>query len=240
LAKRSLLPSTPRRRYDDWYEFEPVTGAIYMSFLANRMAEVRALPIVSDHAIFQALINRSQFDKWSDPDDKGHALASLVIETSIPENLEAVSLKQIIHFRRKHDSERLRFYEGIRSLAKDIPKVQDKQALDECLHHHKKNIELAVEDLNLSLKGVGISCGTALVGLSVPSWASKLAEKEPSFGVQIATAGVVTAALANLVKEGINYYKSRRNSPWSYILSLRKGISHENFLKSLMNGRIIL
>lgn len=91
LAKRLSLK---QEKDGEWYDFEPLTGALYMTHLANRMAEIRGLPIVTDDSTYQPLIRGIQFDHYSDSSDRGHALASLVIETSVPEKIENIPVKK--------------------------------------------------------------------------------------------------------------------------------------------------
>jgi len=227
-----------------WYRFEPVTGAIYMTCLANKMAEDRGLPIVTDEPAYQPLVRwfqgvRPQFSQKPKA-DTGHALASLVIETAVPENIESVSIKQVVKFRRKHNDERRRFYKEIVELTRDIPKIDNQDAFKECLNYHKKGIDEAVSDLRRSLAGVKIQCVTGLLGLSAPSWATNLAQVLPGSQMQIITAGIVCAAAGILIKQGFNYYRSRRNSSWSYVLSLKRGIHSRSLLRKLLEDTVLL
>ncbi|MCP4985131.1 MAG: hypothetical protein GY928_03385 [Colwellia sp.] len=218
-----------------WFHLEPVTGALYMAHLANKIAEERGLPIVTDDSAYQPLIRGIQLDRYPDRTDKGHALASLVIETAVPENIESISVNKIIEFRKIHNAERHEFYEGVRAIAKDIPRIEDHDSLQDCLNHHKKTIENAVNNLKFSFKAIGISCGTGLLGLSVPSWASSIAEKQSTIGVQVVSGGLICMATGVLLKEGVNYYKSRKESPWSYVLSLEK-LKSVSFIEELLHG----
>jgi len=225
-----------------WYDFEPVTGALYMTCLANKMAENRELPIVTDDPVYQPLIRSFQHDRytWRQRKDTGHSLASLVIRTAIPKNIESVSIQKIVEFRQKHDDERHRFYEAICSLAEDIPEINEPDAFRDCLDYHKRTIDEAIKDLKLSLADVGIGCVTGLLGLSLPSWASNLAKMEPGLAVQIASGALVCLAAGVLISEGRNIYKSKRRSPWSYVLSLKRDLDSDGFIRSLFGSAKIL
>jgi hypothetical protein len=236
LAKKSIFK---RSSASEWFEFEPVTGALYMTHLANRMAERRGFTIVTDDADYQPLIRGIQSDRSSDTSDIGHALASLVIETAVPEKIENISIKKVVEFRKKHDDERQQFFEGIRSIAKDIPVIEDTESLEECLNHHKKSIEIAVKNLKFSFKSIGISSTTGLLGISVPSWATKIAKIQSAIGVQVVSGGLICMAMGVFLKEGINYYKSRKESPWSYVLSLEK-IGKDRFIEGLIHGTVLI
>ncbi len=226
--------------WGSWYDFEPVTGALYMMALAQTMAKRRGLPIVTDEPAFQGLIRGIQFDTRDPRTDKAHALASLVIKTAVPDNIESVPIDRIVQFRRRHDSERHRFYAALQGVAQDIPSIDEPEAFEDCLNHHKKSIDDAVKDLRLSLTDVGIGSTIGLFGLSLPSWASDLAAGAGDLGIGITTVGMVSLAAGVLTKEGRNYYRSRKDSPWSYVLSLERGIDSESFLRTLLEGTVLL
>ena len=202
------------------------------------MAERRELPIVTDDPIYQPLIRGFQVQRniygRVRKTDTGHAMASLVIEAALPEDIKSASIQQVVKFRRKHDAERHRFYKEIGDLVEDIPQIDNQDAFRDCLNHHKREVDEAVSDRRLSLRDVGINCVTGLLGLSVPSWATSLAQARPELQMQIATAGVVCAAAGILIRRGVNYYKSRRRSPWSYVLSLEHGLDSKSFLRRLL------
>jgi hypothetical protein len=107
-------------------------------------------------------------------------------------------------------------------------------AFEDCLKHHQRTIDQAVGDLRLSLRSIGIRCATTLLGLSVPSWASGLASVLPANAPLIKVAGAVCMAAGVIVREGVNYYRSWRTSPWSYVLSLERGLDSRSFIRRLL------
>jgi len=243
---RTELPNIGLAKKSDsrqpWYDFEPATGALYMTCLANKMAEERGLPIVTDDPVYQPLIRGFQHYsyRWRPRKDTSHALASLVIQTAVPKNIKSVSIQKIVRFRKKHDDERHRFYDAIGKLAKDIPNINEPDAFRDCLNHHKKSIDEATKDLKLSLVDVGIGCVTGLVGLSLPSWASGLAQMEPNLGIQMASGALFCMAVGVVITEGLNVYKSKRRSPWSYVLSLERDLASDGLIRRLLRGAMIL
>jgi len=227
LAKKSSISS-------NFYEFEPVTGALYMTCLANRMAEKRGIPIVSDNPVYQPLIRgfQSIVDESEQKFDTEHALASFAIKNVIPKKIGSVTIKQIIKFRKKHDDERIRFYEAISDLVTKIPNIEDINALNDCLKHYNKKIDVAVKELKFGLKKVGIGCVTGLTGLSIPSWTTTFSQILPEYGSQIVILSSICAGIGVLLKSRMNYYISRKLSPWSYILSLERNLDSLQFLKN--------
>jgi hypothetical protein len=111
--------------------------------------------------------------------------------------------------------------------------VDRQTTLMDCLEAKRKDIEIAVNNLNKSFKGMGISTATAMLGLSIPSFASGL-------GAGVAAASVVTVAAGKLLSQGIDYYRSRKESPYSYILTLKHNLKSETFAEQLLKGKMIL
>lgn len=238
LARKHLKKS---QKHGSWYEFESITGALYLTCLANRMAANREMPLVSDDPVYQPLVRamQSEFDPEANTSNKGNILASLVIESVTPTDIEHVSAEAIVRFRRKHDDERRRFYDAVSSLAKDMPLIDNREAMNDCLNHYKKRVDDAVNDIRGALTGIGISCVTGLLGLSVPSWSSALALAQPSVGLGVVAFGLITVALCLLAKEGVNY-RSRYRSPWASVLSLERGVDSRSVMQRLFEGTTLL
>jgi hypothetical protein len=225
----------------DWFEFEPVAGAVYMTALANRVAQRRGLPIVADDEVFQPFVRAFQSEPptASRREDKTFQVASLVIKGAVPVDIDALSVSAILKFRDRHERERRRFYDAVAGLAKDIPEIAHPDALHACIERKARQINDAVDNLNASFRDVGIAAVAGLVGLSVPSWASQAAALAGEASIAVISAGLVTVAAGTLLKERLNYGKSRRESPWAYVLSLRD-IGEEALASRLAQGNILL
>jgi hypothetical protein len=228
LVKRPEGPGS-----EDWYEFEPATGAMYMTFLANFIAEQDHLPLVTDNPIFQPLITSSQLEQIPTRGDIGQTLASMVIKAAVPVDVANIPAKRIIAFRKKFDDQRHLFYNEINKLVKDLQGIENADALKDSLEHKQKDIALAVKDLQRAYRSMKISTVVALLGVSVPSFLSGL-------GAGIATGGLITVGTARAIEQGDKYYKSKANSPYGYVLSLRKNLKAETFAQQLLRGKLVL
>jgi hypothetical protein len=226
------LAKQPKKN-NEWYQLEPITGALYMTFLANRLAEKRNIPVVTDNPIFQPLLRGFQREHLRPTGDVAETLASLVINSSIPEDIQNLPISKIVKFRESYDDERHLFYKGINNLVEELRKVDSPDVLKECIESKQKDIEIAVDNLDRVYKSMGISTTTALLGLSVPAFASGL-------GVTIAAGGIIAVASGKLLSEGLKYYKSRKESPYSYVLLLRNKLKSETLAKQLISRKIIL
>ncbi|HOF17180.1 MAG TPA: DUF6236 family protein [Bacteroidales bacterium] len=237
---RELLEELPRLnlpvkkfsfKSEDWIEFDSITGALYMSRLANCIAVNKSLPIVSDDPNFQAIVREAQKEKAAN--DISEALASMVIQSVVPKNISAITPKQIIEFRKNYKDERQQFYLNINELVKDLYQIQDEQSLKDALHFQKDKIERATKDIEDIYKSLKIDIGFTLMALSVPSFASGL-------GWVVAGVGLVAVAAGKLTLKGIEYQKTKRNSPYSYVLTLKNQLRKEEFAESLLKGKLIL
>ena len=231
------LAKTPEDLNQEWYTLDPLTAVLYMTFLANRMAERRGLPVVTDDPILQLLLRDFQSDSNEDP-DTAFALASLVIETAIPVNLDQISVEQIADFRESFEFERLRFYEALREFSQDLPLVEDGRALRNLLEHKQRLINDAVAALQLSFINARIACVTGLLGLSLPTWS--VAARNITGLSAIPAMTMATIAVGIAAQKVIELNKARRDSPWSYVISLRKNLAKEDFLKQLQQGTVLL
>lgn len=237
---RKLLEELPRLNlpikkfsfeFEDWVEFDSVTGALYMSRLANCIATNKSLPIVSDDPNFQAIVREAQRERVTN--DVSETLASMVIQSVIPKNIESVTTKQIIEFRNNYKDERQQFYLNINELVKDLYKIEDEQSLKDALNFRKDQIERSTKDIEGVFKSLRIDTGLTLMALSVPSFASGL-------GWVVAGAGLVAIAAGKLTLKGIEYHKTKRNSPYSYVLTMKNQLGKEEFAESLLKGNLIL
>jgi hypothetical protein len=218
----------------EFIQFEPVTGALYMTCLANKMAENRGIPVISDNPIYDPFIKYFQLDrKKKHNTDVSFSLGSLIIETAIPKNLNTIKAKNIIKFRNKYDDERRSFYYSISDIAEDIPNIMDKEYMDKCLKEHQKRIDKQVKELKNGLKNIGFDTAPGVIGVSIPTWASEVSEALPEEVPLLGAAGLCTLAIYKVGQGVLKYQESKRNSPWSYVLALESRLDTKSYLKNL-------
>jgi len=217
---------------EEWIEFDSVTGAMYMSRLANCIATRKSLPVVSDDPNFQTIVREAQKERIIS-EDIGETLASMVIQSVVPKNIGRIPVNKIIEFRNKYKDERHQFYININDLVKDLYKIEDEQSLKDALHFRKSHIDRATKDIEGIFTSLKIDSTLVIMALSVPSFASGL-------GWVVAGAGVVAIAAGKLALKGIEYGKTKRNSPYSYVLTLKNQLDKETLAESILKGNLIL
>lgn len=211
------------------YEFDQVTGSLYMAFLANHMAGRFQSSVVTNDLLFQLLIRHIQ---RPDKDDQAFRFASVIIPAAVPEPLRDIPIRKIIRFRKYHNSERRNFYHQMNRLVSDLNGAESQEALDDILRHRHKDIDAAANELRKSLRGVKIDTGSGMISLSAPGALSAL-------GAAAGTGGVIALAGAkgfNYVKD---YHKAKAGSPAAYVLSLQK-LQSSSLLEDLIKGKLLL
>jgi hypothetical protein len=205
---------------DDWYKFDALTGAMYMTFLAKLMAQGLQLPVTSDNPIYQNAMNALDVRSH----DIAFNLAAIVVNSYVPKNIANVDVKKIIAFRKNHESERDAFYDAINALVKDVVAVDSSSVLLEILQHRKKRIDNAIIEIEKAGRGLGLEFIRGIYTIT-----KNLLIGNP---LEAGSAALDTAAAA------INPATS--NKSLGYILALRDTLDKETLAREMCSGKLIL
>ncbi len=215
------------------FKLEGATAAMYMTYLAQFMANERNLPLVTDDADFQVLLRRAPITPYPAQEDKGPLLASMVVESVVPRDLANISADQIIAFRRRYKDERALFYDAVRELVSEMETMDHPEAIRDFLERKQHTVLHATRNLERAYTSLKISTATALLSLSVPAFASGL-------GPGIAAGAVVAVAVGRAVGTGLDYFRNRKSSPYAYVLALKHQLDKEKLASQLIAGKLIL
>ena len=127
----------PKEDDYDWLLFEPLSGTIYMGFLASTLASRINLEPITDNKIYQNGFLCSQLI----PSTRTQMFLSIAFEELLPTPKEEIPVKNIIKFKEKHERELLAFRRAIRDTIKDIESETDENQLKRKLHSFKDNIK---------------------------------------------------------------------------------------------------
>lgn len=228
-------------------DLEPLTGAMYMVFLAKRIATPQGLPIVTDTPRFQPLIYKQlpappARGKGEAGLDQGFTLASFVIPSLVPRRLNSIPLDEVIDFRRETAKERRHFHTKVSELSKGIEEIDSRAALRRFLKQKQKDVNEGVQELEESLQTVGITCVRNIVGLSIPTFATA-AWFTGASGLSAAVtgpAGVVLMAALTMWLAKRERDKTYRGSPWSYVLAIQNQFGRESLLRHMAQGTVLV
>jgi hypothetical protein len=215
--------------YSDW-EIEPVTGGLYMLFLATRMAGQRQL--VSDSSIYQSLLY-SPILKSSEPhgDDRQFRLATAVLKRVVPADLEQLSMDNLLRLRDESAADRQRFQDKIASFAGDLQKSTPQQ-LQETIERHARTLGDEYESHLDKLRSLNVGVAQGLFSVSIPSYLTSPWGFASTSHPLIFAAGVI--AMSATVMKYMFERQSAGRSPFTYLLSLNRMLNTENMAQNII------
>jgi hypothetical protein len=216
--------------YSDW-SVEPVTGGLYMLFLATRMAGQRQL--VSDSSVYQSLLYTpigTRGDRIT-PDDRQFRLATAVLTTVIPSDLEDMDLDVLLRLRQDFSSQRQRFQDKIADFARDLQNFSGGD-LEAVVDRHSRAIHGDYEDWIDRLRTANLTLAQGLFSVSVPSYLTS------PWGLGTSTHPVIFAAGAVAVSAvAMKYVLERRaasRSPFTYLLNVSRRLGAERMAENII------
>lgn len=165
-------------------------------------------------------------------------LASFVIPSLVPKQLKSIPLDEVLDFRKETEGERRRFHTKVSELSKGIEEMDSRAALKRFLKWKQKDIDEGVQELEESLKTVGITCVRNVVGLSIPTFATA-AWFTCAAGLSAAVTGPAGVALMPALTIWLakrERDKTYRGSPWSYVLAIQNQFGRESLLRQMAQG----
>ncbi|MCK4415152.1 MAG: hypothetical protein KAY32_16595 [Candidatus Eisenbacteria sp.] len=135
--------------HKDWLYVRTEFGALYMTYLANHIAAMNKLQLLSDST--PAWTGSTYFRFDGDVQDYPREeyvqqLAVLVLRDFLPENITSVRPESILRFREKYRDERQRFLGALRKSAADISECTGAAVVRDRIEDMKKEIEASLKD----------------------------------------------------------------------------------------------
>jgi hypothetical protein len=225
LLELNLAHETKGDQYSN-FRIEPVTGALYLLFLASRMAHQREL--ISDNSIYQSLL----YTRLPATSINRHANSQLRLATAVfravaPIDFERVDLDVLLRIREDLAAERQRFQDKIAGLAKELQAPADEWELQESIERCTRAIQDEFGILEDKLRSSNVSLAQGLLSVSVPSYI-----KTSWLGYHPQPAFIAGAAVFALSAIAIKYLLERkqvsRASPYTYLLKVERRMNRNN------------
>ncbi|MGJ5816314.1 hypothetical protein [Paludibaculum fermentans] len=144
-------------------------GLLYMTFLAKHMAGHR--PILTDNPAFQTADYVPLPPEGGGPhSDVGFVLATAVMRTALPVDIQSIPISDLIQFREDHTPERAAFYDAISNLARDLQVLRPGHELEKAIEHHNSVLQLKIKALESKLRLLNITCISGVLSMSLPSY----------------------------------------------------------------------
>ncbi len=216
--------------YDDWLHVPTEFGALYMTYLANHIAESNKLQLLSDSAAAWTGSTYFRFDgdvQGYPHDEYVQQLAVLVLRDFLPEDVTSIPPDSILRFREKYRDERQRLLQALRKTAVDLSECTDSTVIQDRLEDAKKEIEASLKDYRKTVETLNITGWTGIKSLSFPvvtKVASQIAgtELDPSTLMIVSTLGIGLGLVSGLADYRQKRKKVEKESDYSYLLHLAR------------------
>ena len=226
LRRRGLLAD-----HGDWGYLSPELAGFYMMCLALEMSgRIQAPPVTDEMALEESgqyLLFDADRRKPIAPGAKTHGvMLSLGVPFPAPRDLHDVSLSRVITFNRKRADERRRFRLAVEEAITEVSKLDDRNAILDCLAQKGAEIRQAIADHRQAMAELRVTSVGSLCKISCPASfaaaagyvATLSAEASVAFGAAGLTMGVANWVATSRAEKR----KVIQSSPWHYLLSVER------------------
>jgi len=222
--------------HGSWLHVPTDFDALYMTYLANVIAEKNNLQMLSDSAPAWTGATYFKFDGEVEDfprDEYSQQLVTLVIKDFLPANILSIRPEDILSFRNKYRLERQRLLASMQNWAKRISDCENEQIMKDMLQDMKKDIETSLKDFRGSLSALNVAKMTGLKSLTFPV-VTKAAAVIGGKDLDATTLMIVTGLGAALgLVSGLSSWnqekkKLTKECDYSYLMHMRgqwKGVS---------------
>ena len=233
-----------RMTRDGWLRVDGSFAKFYMTLLANKICEHRAIAPLTDNSLtsnFSDLVrldnqiaingrNRDYDYRLHRRDRYINLSQGLLINMAIEgiSIAEPTSLEDVVNFKRRHQDELGLFRKNVANLTKDIPADASLGQIKQMVEDVYVNEFLpGYNGLKDALNGSGIKW--AADNLMKVSFFSTSATAIPTYLLGLSVpyallAGVGVSVISSLVSYNVDKRTALRNSPYSYLLAVNNGI----------------
>lgn len=224
-------------QWRDWVRIDGEIGLLYMSYLAQSISAKTSRAMVTDELeayansqVLQSAVPRRHEEELQ------HRMCTLLVAEHAPADMNAVTFDQLIRFRKKHDGDRVQFFNHVNDLCSDISQISNEAQFTDALNHHMTALKKDVDELGKQFASMRIEPVLRFICISVPTSCMSLVKYVPD-----ESKGLVVAAGAVLGAAGAlhEYAKEKREleaNPLSYLLSLKSGIQASSLLDGLRDA----
>lgn len=212
----------------EWFHVSREFEAHYLTYLANHVADMNGLQLLSDSSIAWTGSTYFRYDGAVEdyPDERSaQQLAILVVRDFLPENVRDITPNSLLRFREQYRGERERFLLAIRKSAEMLANCEDKGVVRDRLEDIKKDIESALRDYRQSLRALNVVSMAGMKSVTFPV-VTKVASEIAGKDLDTTTLMVVSAlgVAVGLVSGLLDFKQKRRalekESDYSYLLHL--------------------
>jgi len=145
---------------DDWVYTSREMSNLYMTYLARHMAQENKLSLTTNNKdiwtastffLHDQQIQDSFYPGSDSSESSQEALASLILNDFIPQNIMDVTAKDLLTFRERRKDERNLMIKAIDDFADSISGITDPQILDYIVNDENKKVTYAITEYKKSM-----------------------------------------------------------------------------------------
>ena len=217
--------------WSSWIKVDNEIGAMYMTYLAKSISKDKSIPVVTDTTDYYLNDNTSNYRNRFE-----EKLGCLLIDVVMPQNINNVTMEQLINIRTKYDDQRLNFFNKINELSSTIPNIDNKSALEDALNHYLKTLANDTKELKRIYESNGIDAMLKPLAISMPTALASLSSWIPAenkvLGFGVASVGILYGVVSYF-NELDRRHREAQNNPMAYLLSIQTELSKKNLLQKI-------
>jgi len=235
--------ATPHPRDDQWVGMQPKVALVYLTALADTIAQRNRLcPVTDDPRVHTAAgtldrLARLLFGNDTEiPRDENpeNAYIHLALDAVItPARLADLPVHKLIGFRQRYTAELAAFRQHVATLGPELRAVAQVENVQVAHAHlqaiYDKHTKPQLDELRRALRGVGVESvsGTLDLKVDVGAAAGTLIGAAAAAGGQLTVAGaaVAVAVLPYVVQRAGKARQVRRDSPVAYLLAVDRKLA---------------
>jgi len=219
----SRLPDLRLAQPDgEWWQFEPATGSLYMSYLAAAVARSEGLEPLTDRGESNASLLSSQLE----PVPVQQTFAQFVLENLIPAPRAEVPVDEIIGFRTRHEEELLRFRRAVRGIFESLGEAGDEEEVRRKLDAVKDEVREQSLALARQLQETRIETVFNVLEVSFPTSIEGLAAAVAHpIGAVLGGARAVLRIGRQVLDGRIRRNSLLADSPYTYVYRVEQGLA---------------
>ncbi len=230
------LAKEGRNDWEGWIKVNSILGLSYMTYLANSISYKKSLPIVTDNENYYSQSNFFKLNpKCNCNSELECRLGNLLITTYIPKDINSITFDQLIDFRKKYDDQRMEFFNLVNDLCKNIPKIDNANAMEDALNHYGQLLMKRTVDLKKQYTSSSIDAVCRYVSISIPTLLLNVSDAIPVEYKPIVTgAGLVFSLFRNINRSNMRIRELESNA-LSYMLHINRELPHNEILENYNN-----
>jgi hypothetical protein len=226
---RQMLIAKGANPNEEWLYVPDDFAALYMTYLARKMAQKNSLQVVSDkNAAWAALtyFASGEIDTEAETVKSPFALATLMIGNYLPANITDITPKALTEFRRKYPEERRNFMRAIKEAANQLTNCHDAKVMKDIVHSIQVDIDKAAKEYKETLASLRIKSFVGFKTLTVPISTSVLSSIMPQMvtteSIILSAASLAIGIIAGVSKIKQEGQRLSRESDYSYLVHAEK------------------